>query len=121
MKKNKKAAFPVKKVTLLVARTTSIFSIFIILLFLIGEGFNPLNMTTNELILSLFFPLMLLTGLVIAWKKELLGGIIAISGTVLFFIVHALISENSQDDWLPVIFFSLPAVLFIIYEFIEKK
>lgn len=121
MKKNKKAAFPFKKVTLLLARTTSIFSIFVILLFLVGEGFNPLNMTANELLLSLFFPLMLLAGLVIAWKKELLGGIIAISGTVLFFIVHSLISENSPDDWLPFAIFTFPAILFIIYEFAENK
>ena len=66
------------------ARLTGVLSIGVLLLFFIGEGFNPTKLTIKEWILFLFFPFGVMLGLLVGWKREFVGGLIAIISLALF-------------------------------------
>jgi len=77
---------------------TRIIGILIVLLFLvffIGETdfSKPFSLPVNEIILILFIPVGLIAGIIIAWKREIMGGII-IAASVLLFNITAYISEG---------------------------
>ena len=56
-----------------VARFWSILSIGLILLFFFGEGLKLFELTVKELFAFILFPVGLVAGLIIAWKKEIAG------------------------------------------------
>lgn len=71
-----------------VARVLSVLGVGIILMFMIGEGFNPLHLTAREALLSLFFPMGVCVGMIVGWFREGLGGAITALSLALFFVVH---------------------------------
>lgn len=83
-----------------IARSWSILSIAFLLLMFIGETFftsgesNPI--TFRDMVGLIFFPFGLCIGLIIAWKWEELGGMIAIGSTIGFHVTM-LISSGSLD------------------------
>jgi hypothetical protein len=70
------------------ARILSAFLLFIVLLFLFGEGVpNPVMLTTKELLL--FAALIVMgAGLIISLKRELYGGLITILGYIFFAVIN---------------------------------
>ncbi len=61
--------------------TARIFSLVMILAtiaFFVGEGIDFSNIVKRDVTLFVFFPLGLVVGFVIAWWKELPGGLIAV-------------------------------------------
>jgi hypothetical protein len=63
-----------------------------------------------------------LVGLVVAWWKEGLGGIIALAGFWLLFILN-LFNKEASMSWsaMPVfVIFSIPAILYLIYWKLNK-
>lgn len=101
------------------ARISSIISIGIILLFFIGEGFNPVKLVLREWVGFLFFPLGIAVGMIVAWRREKLGGIITISSLLLFYGVHFLFSGELPRGWAWFIF-SSPGILFLMSEWWAK-
>ena len=71
-----------------VARVLSVLGVGIILMFMIGEGFNPAYMTVQEKWLVLGFPIGVCIGMIVGWFREGLGGVITALSLALFFIVH---------------------------------
>ncbi len=70
------------------ARVFGAFLLFVVLLFLFGEGFpNPASLSAKELLLFLAFIIMG-TGLAVSFKRELLGGILTVAGYIFFAIVN---------------------------------
>jgi hypothetical protein len=71
-----------------VARVLSALGVGMILIFMIGEGFNPAYMTAREMLLSLFFPVGVCIGMIVGWFREGLGGALTALSLALFCVVH---------------------------------
>lgn len=71
-----------------VARALTVPCVGIILMFMVGEGFNPLHLSPREALLSLFFPFGVCVGMIVGWFREGLGGLITALSLALFCIVH---------------------------------
>ena len=95
------------------ARILSLFSLGLLLLFIIGEGFNPLALTPRELLLSLFFPLGVLLGMAVGWRWEALGGILSLGSFAAFYVVHWLGSGRLPASW-AFATFTVPGLLFLL-------
>ncbi|MEQ1763881.1 MAG: hypothetical protein ABL984_12150 [Pyrinomonadaceae bacterium] len=96
-----------------VARISGMTSVALLLLFLFGEGFSSITM--NQAVGIVFFPFGLMTGLVIGWRRELLGGAIAVGSVLGFYFIYELAINGSwpRGWWFAV--FAMPGVLFLIY------
>lgn len=115
MKKNKESKTAIASLAFLwIIRSFSIIVIFVVLLFMVGESWNPFKFTSEELILALFFPFMVVIGLIISFWKELYGGIVTILGIILYYYFHYIQTGNTPKGWAFIIF-SLPGFLFFIY------
>jgi hypothetical protein len=96
-----------------IARFWSILSISLILLFIFGEGLDPSKLTAIEWLGFFFFPFGLTIGLIIAWSKELIGGLVTIVSIIAFAILMNI-------NWY-VATLGFPGVLFITHSILEKK
>lgn len=103
------------------ARATSLISIGLIGLFFIGEGFNVRDVAAREWIGLLFFPVGVLSGLVLAWKRELLGALLSIGSLVCFYIVYGLLATGRFPKGWAFIAFAAPALFFLVSWILEKR
>lgn len=97
------------------ARILSIGSFLFIGTFVVGElagGTGPAPRPSEWLGL-LFFPIGLLTGLALAWKKELAGGLMAILSVAAFY-VWDYVRSGTCPTGLWFLILSAPGLLFII-------
>ena len=83
---------PIILVVRWLARVWSIISVGLLLLFFIGEGFDPAQITFFEWIGLLFFPLGVSVGLIMAWRWEVAGGRITIGSFLAFYTEQYLTS-----------------------------
>ena len=98
-----------------IARVLSVATIGIILLFVFGEGAGWLSVRGQDVVGLIFFPVGLMLGLVLAWRRELSGGIVASGSIVLFYLVYGLaINHNVFQGW-AILVLSIPAWLFLLY------
>jgi hypothetical protein len=94
------------------ARGLSLVSLGMLLLFMFGEGFNPFRMEPREALLTLFFPIGVMIGLLLGWRFEGMGGAVALVSLLGFYAVHLLLSGRFPGGaWFFV--FTSPAVLFV--------
>jgi len=78
------------------------------------------SMSSGEAIAFAFFPIGLTIGLIIAWWKEGLGGIIA-TGSIIAFHLIMLIVNSKPDFVLFIELLAVPGPLFIIYWLLSRK
>ena len=97
-----------------VARSLSVVSIFVLLLFVVGEGFNPAALRSREWALMIFFPIGVIAGMAVAWSREGLGGAIAVVSLIAFYLMHLLFSGGFPRGWAFVAFAS-PGFLFLAH------
>jgi hypothetical protein len=97
------------------ARVCSVASIALILLFFIGEGFNPTKVAAKEWVGFLFFPVGIVAGMIIAWWHEGIGGIISVISLLGFYLIYGLLVNNRLWQGGVFIVFALPGILFFIY------
>ncbi len=71
-----------------VARVLSVLGVGIILMFMIGEGFNPAHMTPQERWLVVGFPVGVCVGMIVGFFSEGLGGLITALSLGMFYVVH---------------------------------
>lgn len=95
------------------ARILSILSVAVILMFLFGEEFDASKITANQWLGFLFFPIGLVAGFIIGWKKELPGGIISIISLFGFYFIYGLLVSGRIPQGLAFIVFALPGFLFL--------
>jgi hypothetical protein len=95
-----------------IARFWSILSISLILLFIFGEGLDPSKLTAIEWLGFFFFPFGLTIGLIIAWSKELIGGIVV--------IISIIASAALMNFTWYVVALGFPGILFILHNILEK-
>lgn len=102
------------------ARAMSAISIGVITLFLIGEGFNPARITLPEWALFACFPFAVVIGLMVAWRNEWLGGTIAISGLLGFYLTHAWVADGHLPTGWAYGMFASPSLLFLLYAMLMR-
>lgn len=95
-----------------IARFWSVLSVCLIFLFLSGEGFKLFELPVKDWIAFIFFPVGFTAGLIIAWKSEITGSLLAIVCVFIFTIlmgmnwfVHSLLA---------------PAVLFLAHGLLAR-
>lgn len=94
-------------------RVLSLGSLGLLLLFMVGEGFNPLRMKPQEALLCLFFPLGVMAGMILGWWRALAGGVLGCACVVAFYMVHfAQRGRFPHGPWFVVI--ALPALIFLV-------
>jgi hypothetical protein len=67
------------------ARALSVVSALALLLFVVGEGVNPAELRSREWVLMIFFPLGVIAGMAVAWRREGLGGAITVVSLISFY------------------------------------
>ena len=100
------------------ARATSIVCLAIIFFFFLTEEFNPDTVPARDWIGVVFFPVSVLIGLVLAWRREALGGAISVLGVMCFYVIYGwLLAGSMRQGWafLP---FLIPGSLFLIYGYL---
>ena len=93
-----------------IARAWSIATIVLVVLFLVGEPFDP---SRAQWLGLLFFPLGVCAGMIVAWWKEALGGSITVSSLLAFYAVHFATAERFPAGW-AFLAFAAPGFLFLL-------
>lgn len=98
-----------------IARIISAVCIGFILLIFLGEGLTVDGIwpTTSEWVGLFFFPFGLLVGLLIAWRYELVGGLISIASLATFYLWNY-IATGRFPTGPYLLLMALPGVLFVI-------
>ncbi len=97
-----------------VGRVWSIASLAFVGAFLIGEGLPPLDLR------HMFFPFGILLGLILAWRLEKTGGVVATLSLLLFYVIH--FAESGRLPGGPWFFLiAAPGFLFICCGFLRAK
>jgi hypothetical protein len=81
------------------ARILGAISIALLLLFIIGEPTGFSSITWDQAIAFVFFPCGLIVGLVLAWYRELLGGLIAVGSVVGFYVIYEGLLYGGWPGW----------------------
>jgi len=119
VKKRNKVAITIKWI----ARIWSILSLAFLLLFFGASIISSIGKETfafKDVFQFVFFPIGLTIGLIIAWKWEGLGGIIAI-GSIIGFHLQMLIIHGKPDFVLFIELLAAPGILFILYWILSRK
>lgn len=119
VEKRNKVAITIKWI----ARIWSILSLAFLLLFFGASIFSSGGADTfvfKDLFQFVFFPIGLTIGLIIAWKREGLGGIIAI-GSIIGFHLQMLVTHGKPDFVLFIELLAAPGILFILYWILSLK
>lgn len=103
------------------ARLLSIASLGFILLFMFGEGSAWLSVGAKDIIGLVFFPFGLMLGLILGWRRELSGGVIAVGSIALFYLIYGLaINQAIFRGWWFVVL-STPGALFLLYALLRHE
>jgi len=92
------------------ARGLSILSTAVLLIFLFGEPFVVSRITMREWAGLALFPVGLVVGFVIAWRKEFLGGAISIGSLLVFCPLYV---GHLSQAWAFFVF-AIPGFLFLV-------
>jgi hypothetical protein len=82
-------------------------------MFFFGEDFVVSKITPVQLIGFLFFPIGLVTGFILGWKWEILGGTISIASLFCFYMIYGLVLNGEFPRGIAFLIFSLPGFLFL--------
>lgn len=107
------------------ARISSVLISAGLIVFLFSEGFSFSTMDTQQWTGFLFLPAGLVFGFIIGWRSNILGGLISLVSLLGFYLIYGLILTGHLPNKFALIFFSIPAILFLIsgtfgYFFIGK-
>jgi hypothetical protein len=94
------------------ARIASVASTVLLLAFAFG-GREHLRMTLSEAVAFLFFPVGVVAGFVVAWRRELAGGLITVGSLVIFYLVM-FISGGGRPLGPYFLLFALPGFLHLV-------
>jgi hypothetical protein len=95
------------------------FAILLISVFTAEQGFP-----SGQLLLSIFFPIGFVLGLIIGLLKPRIGGYITVCAFLSFYIAHIILTGALPNDTLYIIF-TIPGFLLLIYsvanDYLNKK
>jgi hypothetical protein len=96
------------------ARALSLFSTFVLVLFVTGEPFPVTKITAVEWLGLMLFPVGVVIGFAIAWWRERLGSIITIGSLAAFYLVFVFVMHERLSEGVWFLVFAFPGVLFLI-------
>jgi len=96
-----------------IARGWSIASLLLIILFFTGERGAAAQFDLREWLGILFFPLGVSGGMVLAWRREALGGAITLLSLLGFYFIYGYWLGGSFPQGWAVFAFSVPGLLFL--------
>ncbi|MEA4906859.1 MAG: hypothetical protein GYA17_15280 [Chloroflexi bacterium] len=96
-----------------VARIGSVASLALLLLFFIGEGFSPTQLTAEEWLGLLFFPFGVAAGMLLAWWKETWGGSITLLSLAAFYGLYGYLMHGEFPQGAAFLIFSAPGIVFL--------
>lgn len=103
-----------------IARLGSLVSIFILALFVFGGQEELKFLSANEVLGFCLFPITVVAGFLIAWKWELVGGLVSILGLIGFYLWNFASSGSlATGPWF--IIFSSPAFVFFLAWCLKPK
>lgn len=103
-----------------ITRVISLLVALLFVVFFIGEGlFNNISELTIPEILGVVCIIFFILGSIIAWKKEIIGGIVIIISIILFNVI-TMIEESSINIEIDFEMFIIFGILFIICGMIDK-
>lgn len=102
-----------------IARVLGLLIVSLVLLLAIGQRFNPLNLTRTELAMSGLF-LMALSGMILLWRWEVIGGVLVGAGMLGFYGMNYVASGRlPSGPVFPVCF--VPGALALVCSWISRK
>ncbi|MEW6131220.1 MAG: hypothetical protein AB1757_29595 [Acidobacteriota bacterium] len=96
------------------ARIWSVMSVVLLFLFFIGEGIQPAKITPKEWVGLLFFPVGVVIGLMIAWRREGLGGLITVSSLAAFYFIYEWLLSGSFPKGWAFLMFAAPGFIYLL-------
>lgn len=109
-------------ILLWIAKIGSAFCIAFLLFMIGGHLFGSEDtlpngfISSSELVTFLFFPIGTLIGLMLAWKRNMLGGLITVLGIICF---HFVTGDYYLIPWIDGM--TIPGILFLIYGFLKRN
>jgi len=97
-----------------IARAASVVSITLLLMIFLGEAFHPAQISYREWVGLVFFPIGVVAGMIIAWRKEALGGFVTVASLVGFYLVYGYLLRNHIGGWF-FLAFAVPGFLFVFH------
>jgi hypothetical protein len=100
-----------------IARGWTVVSIGVILLLTVGEGLYFTRLT--EWLGFLFFPVGISVGMILAWRREVLGGSVTVGSLIVFYAIHLATAGTLPKGWA---WFALSAqgLLFLLCRLLER-
>jgi hypothetical protein len=100
-----------------IARMWSLASVGFVLLMLIGsglaEGFNPAQFRLRDWIGLFFFPFGVCLGMIVAWRREGLGGVVTVGSLLAFYAALWVIDGRPpRGPWFALV--AAPGILFLL-------
>lgn len=95
-----------------IARLLSALFVGVVILIYIGEGFNPFKLSAVEAVQMIFFWTCCI-GMLAAWRWELIGGCIATSAMILFYLTEYALTGAFPHGWAFRLML-VPGILFIL-------
>jgi len=102
------------------ARALGTFIAGMLLLFMIGEHYNPFVMQLREALHTLFMPVGVVVGLLLAWRWERLGGVVATVGRVGWYIFETVVSGRLLTAWYFALI-ALTGLLFLLAALLRQR
>ena len=110
----------IRQIILLLARISATLSLIFLMVMIIGHLFgeedNLKGIQGMELLAFAFFPVGVMSGLLLAWKKELIGGLITV---ISLFAFHLITNDYSFLGWIDIL--AAPGFLYLIYGWMIRK
>ncbi len=102
------------------ARVLALATLLLLALFYIGEGVNVSDIAPREYVGLIFFPIGLVVGYLIAWKNELLGGVVAVGSILAFYLIYGALLNGSIMQGSAFLVFGIPGLLFLVYGLLSR-
>ena len=96
------------------AHIGSVASVTFLLVLFVGEGFYPSQISPNEWVGLIFFPIGIVLGMAVAWWKEGLGSMVTLGSLLGFYVVWGIILRNHIGGWWFIVLAS-PGFLFLLH------
>ena len=97
-----------------IARVASVASIAFLALIFLGDALHPSQISSNEWAGLIFFPIGVVAGMILAWRKEALGGFVTVGSLVGFYLVYGYVLRNHIGGWAFLVF-AAPGFLFLVH------
>jgi hypothetical protein len=103
-----------------IARIWSIASVVTIVLFIIGEGIHPAQLTLRGWIEFVLFPFGICVGMILAWRREGLGGGITLGCLAAFYALHRATTGTFPQGWAWLVF-AAPGIFFLAARALSRR